>query len=53
MEKSLEIQIFVNKNGHRQLKSLYEMCPETKDMIDDDFRDYFKDKYGVELPPFD
>lgn len=37
-------------NGHRQLKSLYEMCPETKNMIDDDFRDYFKNKYGVEIP---
>lgn len=37
-------------NGHRQLKSLYEMCPETKDMIDDDFREYFKNKYGVEIP---
>lgn len=37
-------------NGHRQLQSLYEMCPETKDMIDDDFREYFKNKYGVEIP---
>lgn len=36
--------------SHRQLQSLYEMCPETKDMIDDDFREYFKNKYGVEIP---
>lgn len=35
---------------HRQLQSLYEMCPETRDMIDDVFREYFKNKYGVEIP---
>ena len=33
--------------GHRQMKSLYEMCPETKEMITDEFRAYFKEKYGV------
>ena len=33
--------------GHRQMKSLYEMCPETKEMITDEFRAYFKKKYGV------
>ena len=36
--------------SHRQLQSLYEMCPETKDMIDDGFREYFKNKYGVGIP---
>ena len=35
--------------GHRQLKSLYEMCPETKDMITDDFKEYFKEKYGIKI----
>ena len=35
--------------GHRCLKSLYEMCPETKDMITDEFKAYFKEKYGVQL----
>lgn len=36
--------------SHRQLQSLYEMCPETKDMIDNGFREYFKNKYGVGIP---
>lgn len=36
--------------SHRKLQSLYEMCPETKDMIDDGFREYFKNKYGVGIP---
>lgn len=36
--------------GHRQLRSLYEMCPETKGLIDDAFRGYFRNKYGVEIP---
>ena len=36
--------------GHRQLRSLYEMCPETKGVIDDAFRSYFRNKYGVEIP---
>ena len=40
-------------NGHRCMKSLYEMCPETKEMITDEFRAYFKQKYGVDLPPLD
>ena len=37
-------------NGHRQWKSLFEMCPEVKNKIDNDFFEYFKQKYGVELP---
>ena len=36
--------------GHRQLRSLYEMCPETKGLIDDAFRSYFRNKYGTEIP---
>lgn len=36
--------------GHRQWKSLFEMCPEVKNKIDNDFFEYFKQKYGVELP---
>ena len=38
-------------NGHRNWKSLWEMCPETKDKIDENFINYFKRKYGVELSP--
>lgn len=40
----------MHHNGHRQLKSLYEMCPETKGLIDDAFRSYFRNKYGVDIP---
>ena len=36
--------------GHRQWKSLFEMCPEVKNKIDNDFFEYFKQKYDVELP---
>ena len=43
----------LHHNGHRQWKSLFEMCPDCKDKIDDNFFKYFKDKYGVDLPPFD
>lgn len=42
----------MHHNGHRQWKSLFEMCPDIKDKIDDNFFNYFKDKYKVELPPF-
>lgn len=40
-------------NGHRQWKSLFEMCPEVKNKIDKNFFPYFKEKYNVELPPLD
>ena len=38
--------------GHRCLKSLFEMCPEVKEKMDENFLNYFKKKYNVELPPF-
>ena len=41
----------MHHNGHRQWKSLFEMCPNIKDKIDDDFFRFFKEKYGVDLPP--
>lgn len=41
--------------GHRCWKSLKEMDGEMYERLKNEkgFRDYFKDKYGVELPPFD
>lgn len=36
--------------NHRQLRSLYEMCPEVNGLIDDAFRSYFRNKYGTEIP---
>lgn len=38
--------------GHRCWKSLFEMCPEVKEKMDENFLNYFKKKYNVELPPF-
>lgn len=36
--------------GHRQLKSLFEMCPETKDILQDkDFCFYINNKYNINL----
>lgn len=36
--------------GHRQLKSLFEMCPETKDILQDkDFCFYINKKYKIDL----
>lgn len=42
----------MHHNGHRQWKSLFEMCPEVKEKIDENFISYFKQKYGVDLPEF-
>lgn len=42
----------MHHNGHRQWKSLFEMCPEVKEKIDENFISYFKQKYGVDLPAF-
>ena len=39
-------------NGHRQWKSLVEMCPEVKDMINDEFIDYFNKKYKIDDDSF-
>ena len=36
--------------GHRQMKSLFEMCPETKDILQDkDFCFYINKKYNINL----
>lgn len=42
----------MHHNGHRQWKSLFEMCPDIKDKLEKDknFFPYFKEKYGIELP---
>ena len=41
-------------NNHRNWQSLFEMCPDVKEKLEADknFFPYFKEKYGVELPPF-
>jgi len=41
----------MHHNGHRQWKSLFEMCPDIKDKLEKDknFFPYFKEKYGIEL----
>lgn len=43
----------MHHNGHRQWKSLFEMCPDVKDKIDKNFLSYFENKYNVELPPLE
>jgi hypothetical protein len=37
--------------GHRQMKSLWEMCPEMKEIVEKDKKaiKYFKEKYGVDI----
>lgn len=37
--------------GHRQIKSLWEMCPEMKEIVEKDEKaiKYFKEKYGVDI----